>query len=233
MGSFSAFDGIARASSLAAAQFSSCLYISTSPSSTTSRGEIWKSAVRLRGKFKAYEYQSVILPIIVIRRLECVLIQWREEKAAEIRKERPKITDEELAKLVKNLELNPQQCPFSNMTDWTLHKVMEEDQTLLEDNYRAYINGFSENIQDVIEHFNYRATTLQPADNVAKVMTAALGAAEVISVEWTHRHYVKDDEYIPHGEDSPTSTTCNSAGTTSPCHRFPSSKPSSNILRLS
>lgn len=40
--------------------------------------EIWKSAERLRGKFKAYEYQSVILPIIVIRRLECVLIEWRK-----------------------------------------------------------------------------------------------------------------------------------------------------------
>jgi len=24
---------------------------------------------------------------------------------------------------------------------------------------------------------------------------------EIISVEWTHRHYVKDDEYIPYGED--------------------------------
>ena len=33
-------------------------------------GDIWKSAIRLRGKFKAYEYQGVILPIIVIRRLE-------------------------------------------------------------------------------------------------------------------------------------------------------------------
>ena len=47
-------------------------------------GDIWKSAERLRGKFKAYEYQSVILPIIVIRRLECVLIDWREKKAAEV-----------------------------------------------------------------------------------------------------------------------------------------------------
>ena len=44
--------------------------------------EIWKSAERLRGKFKAYEYQNVILPIIVIRRLECVLIKWREEQSA-------------------------------------------------------------------------------------------------------------------------------------------------------
>lgn len=47
--------------------------------------EIWKSAERLRGKFKAYEYQNVILPIIVIRRLECVLLAWRATKRAEYR----------------------------------------------------------------------------------------------------------------------------------------------------
>ncbi|MFZ0243308.1 MAG: type I restriction-modification system subunit M N-terminal domain-containing protein [Desulfobacterales bacterium] len=46
--------------------------------------ELWKPAERLRGKFKAYEYQNVVLPIIVIRRLECVLIKWREEKAGEV-----------------------------------------------------------------------------------------------------------------------------------------------------
>ena len=51
--------------------------------------EIWKSAERLRGKFKAYEYQSVVLPIIVIRRLECVLIEWRKTKAEEIRSSVP------------------------------------------------------------------------------------------------------------------------------------------------
>jgi type I restriction enzyme M protein len=120
--------------------------------------EVWKSAERLRGKFKAYEYQNVILPIIVIRRLECVLIQWREAKMAEIRAKRPTMPEKELTKLVKELELNPKQSPFSNKTDWTLRKVYEEDHTLLEDNFRAYINGFSENVQDIIEHFNYRAT---------------------------------------------------------------------------
>ncbi len=120
--------------------------------------DIWKSAQRLRGKFKSYEYQSVILPIIVIRRLECVLIAWREQKAAKVLSERPKLTEKELAKLVKELELNPKQCPFSNKTDWTLRKVYEEDHALLEENFRAYINGFSQNVDDIIEHFNYRAT---------------------------------------------------------------------------
>jgi type I restriction enzyme M protein len=128
-------------------------------------GDIWKSAERLRGKFKAYEYQSVILPIIVIRRLECVLIDWREKKAAEVLKNRPKLTEKELAKLVKELEMNPKQCPFSNKTNWTLRKVYEEDHALLEENFRAYINGFSDNVDDIIEHFNYRATIGQMVKN--------------------------------------------------------------------
>jgi type I restriction enzyme M protein len=120
--------------------------------------DIWKSAERLRGKFKSYEYQNVILPIIVIRRLECVLIDWREKKAVEVRKNRPKLKEKELAKLVKELELNPKQCPFSNKTGWTLRRVYEEDHALLEANFRAYINGFSKNVDDIVEHFNFRAT---------------------------------------------------------------------------
>jgi len=154
--------------------------------------DIWKSAERLRGKFKAYEYQSVILPIIVIRRLECVLLAWREAKRIEVLAKRPNITEKELAKLVKELELNPQQAPFSNKTDWTLRKVYEEDHMLLEDNFRAYINGFSKNIDDIIEHFNYRATialmvkynTLAPILNQYKEME--LGPNKLSGLEMSY-----------------------------------------------
>jgi hypothetical protein len=73
-------------------------------------------------------------------------------------KHRPQLTEKELARLVKDLELNPKQCPFSNKTGWTLRAVYEEDHALLEQNFRAYINGFSANVDDIIEHFNYRAT---------------------------------------------------------------------------
>jgi type I restriction enzyme M protein len=127
--------------------------------------EIWKSAERLRGKFKAYEYQNVVLPIIVIRRLECVLLKWRETMKAEIRSKQPKRSEQDLEKLVKKLEQNPQQAPFSNKTEWTLRKVFEEDPTLLEENFRAYLNGFSKNVDDIIEHFNYRATIGQMVKN--------------------------------------------------------------------
>lgn len=43
---------------------------------------------------------------------------------------------------------------------------------------------------------------LTPKDNVANTFKDTLGTRpEILSVEWTHRHYVQDDEYIPHGEN--------------------------------
>jgi type I restriction enzyme M protein len=122
--------------------------------------EIWKSAERLRGKFKAHEYQNVILPIITIRRLECVLLKWREDRAEEIRAKRPEISEEDLAKQIKGNELNPNYpgAPgFSNQTTLTLRKIYEGDHTLLEQDFRAYLNGFSQNVQDILESFDYSA----------------------------------------------------------------------------
>ena len=121
-------------------------------------GDIWKSAERLRGKFKAYEYQSVILPSSSSAAWSVYCSHGATAERAEVLAKRPKLTEKELTKLVKELELNPKQSPFSNKTDWTLRKVYEEDHTLLEENFRAYINGFSKNVDDIIEHFNYRAT---------------------------------------------------------------------------
>jgi len=67
------------------------------------------------------------------------------------------IKEETLTSLVKKLELNPRKSPFSNKTNWTLAAICKEDPTLMEKNFRDYINGFSENIQDIIDHFDYRA----------------------------------------------------------------------------
>ena len=44
--------------------------------------------------------------------------------------------------------------------------------------------------------------TLSPKDNAAGKFKALMAdKPEIVSVEWTHRDYVKDDEYIPHGEE--------------------------------
>jgi type I restriction enzyme M protein len=44
--------------------------------------------------------------------------------------------------------------------------------------------------------------TVKSEDNAARKFKEAMaGADETLAVEWTHRRYVQDDEYIPHGED--------------------------------
>jgi type I restriction enzyme M protein len=43
---------------------------------------------------------------------------------------------------------------------------------------------------------------LKAKDNATKKWKALMESKpEILSIEWTHRHYVQDDEYIPHGED--------------------------------
>ena len=91
--------------------------------------EIWKSAERLRGKFKPYEYQNVVLPIIVIRRLECVLIKWREEKSAEVLAKRPELTEKELAKLVKGIDEKGLRVRADDLRDF--HGVGDAKATLV------------------------------------------------------------------------------------------------------
>jgi type I restriction enzyme M protein len=48
---------------------------------------------------------------------------------------------------------------------------------------------------------NIRASSCPSSSSDAWNACSLTGADETLFVEWTHRHYVQDDEYIPHGED--------------------------------
>lgn len=119
-------------------------------------GELWKGAIKLRGKFKAYEYQAVILPMIMIRRIECMLIQKREEFEQEIRKSNPDISDTELNKKVKQWEIL--KVAYHNKSDWTLTKILKDDATQVETHFREYLKEFSPLVNEIIDEFNYRET---------------------------------------------------------------------------
>ncbi len=117
--------------------------------------EIWKSANSLRGKFKSYEYQNIVLPMITIRRIECVLQKWRDDERVKIERGLPDATAEKINEVLKNKEKN---FTFYNLTDSNLRHIHDEDSTQLDGNFRAYLNGFSPNIEIIINHFNFRDT---------------------------------------------------------------------------
>jgi len=121
--------------------------------------EIWKGAIKLRGKFKAKDYPTVILPMIMIRRIECVLESKRDEFKAELLQKTPDISDEDLKKRIKLLETT--KLAFHNKSDWTLAKILEDSASQVEAHFREYINSYSPNIDEIIEKFDYRNTVTQ------------------------------------------------------------------------
>ncbi len=84
--------------------------------------EIWKSAESLRGKFKAYEYQNIVLPMITIRRIECVLETWRIQEQETIEKKFPSETPAQIQERLKKREKND--FRFWNNSEWTLKKLL-------------------------------------------------------------------------------------------------------------
>ncbi|MGO9084256.1 MAG: type I restriction-modification system subunit M N-terminal domain-containing protein [Candidatus Sulfotelmatobacter sp.] len=112
---------------------------------------IWSVADLLRDSFKRAKYPDVILPLTVLRRLDCVL----EPTKAKVL--------ETHAKLKGKLEnLAPQLCKasgfaFYNTSQFTFERLLQ-DHAHLAANLRAYMNGFSENMREVLEKFDFGNT---------------------------------------------------------------------------
>src|SRR6266849_5896714 len=112
---------------------------------------IWSVADLVRDTFKRSKYQDVILPLTVLRRIDCVL-QPTKEQVLEVN-----------AKLKGKLEnLAPQLCKasgyaFYNTSLYDFERLLS-DAPHLAANLRAYINGFSDNMREVLEKFEFNNT---------------------------------------------------------------------------
>lgn len=109
---------------------------------------IWSVADLLRGDYKQSEYGKVILPLTVIRRLDCVLEPTKPQVLAVYQKydDRPDI-----------LQAAAGGLPFYNTSKLlTLERVLD-DATNIADQLRSYLAGFSEAARDVLDKFEFEA----------------------------------------------------------------------------
>ena len=109
---------------------------------------IWAIADKLTGVYKPHEYGEVILPLTVIRRFDCIL---SDTKNAVLKK-----YDE-----VKNLPMKDVLLrsatggkAFYNTSKYTFERLLDDPDNI-EENFRDYLNVFSENVQDIIEKFKF------------------------------------------------------------------------------
>jgi type I restriction enzyme M protein len=105
---------------------------------------IWQVADLLRGDYKQSEYGKVILPLTVIRRLDCVL----EPTKSKVLAVHGRFGDRE------PLLQDASGSQFYNTSPLTLTKVLEDSATIA-DQLAAYLAGFSPAARDVIEKFDF------------------------------------------------------------------------------
>ena len=109
---------------------------------------IWAIADKLTGVYKPHEYGEVILPLTVIRRFDCILSDTKDavlEKYESV-KSLP-VRDVLLRNATGGLA-------FYNTSKFTFERLLDDPDNI-EENFRDYLNGFSDNVQDIIEKFKF------------------------------------------------------------------------------
>ena len=103
----------------------------------------------LRGLFKPHEYGSVILPFVVLRRLDCVLEPYKDKVFNLYEEYKDKLDDP--SPIIKN-EVD---LPFYNTSQYDLSRLKSDPQNVMM-NFNNYLNGYSENVYDIIENFDLK-----------------------------------------------------------------------------
>ena len=110
---------------------------------------IWRVADLLRGDYKQSDYGKVILPMTVLRRLDCVL----EPTKYKVLDYLPKV--ESLKESAKDIALNKiAGFNFHNRSQFTFDKLIADADNVAI-NLRNYINGFSTSAREIVEYFNF------------------------------------------------------------------------------
>lgn len=119
---------------------------------------IWAIADKLTGVYKPHEYGEVILPLTVIRRFDCILLQTKDAVVSKF-EEIKDIEEEQKNIILKEIS----EFEFYNTSKYNFDTLLEEPENI-KNNFYDYLNGFSKNIQDIIDKFRFYGHISRMAD---------------------------------------------------------------------
>ena len=107
---------------------------------------VWSIANTLRGAYRADKYRDVIIPMFVLARLEAALLPTKDQVIAAYKKD--KKTPEQILEDISGYK-------YYNTSPFTLENL-QNDPDAIEENFLAYLDGYSKRVKDIIENLKFK-----------------------------------------------------------------------------
>ncbi len=142
------------------------------------KADIWEIANRLRGPYRPPQYRLVMLPIIVLRRLDCVL----EPTKAAVLKEYERLTaantpENAMDRLLGRAADPTRKHPLYNTSPFSFDRLLGDPENIAP-NLVAYINGFSPTARAIFERFKF-TDQIEKLDASNRLFTIVKAMADV------------------------------------------------------
>jgi type I restriction enzyme M protein len=112
---------------------------------------IWQIADLLRGPYRPPQYERVMLPLVVLRRFDCVLADTKQKVLAEFeRRKGGKLDDDALDRILNKAAGHR----FHNRSSMTFRTLIGDTPNLAQ-HLQTYIGGFSANVRRIFDYFEF------------------------------------------------------------------------------
>ncbi|MBK1699428.1 type I restriction-modification system subunit M [Thiococcus pfennigii] len=142
------------------------------------KGKIWEIANRLRGPYRPPQYRLVMLPMVVLRRLDCVLEPTKDAVLRQREKlEAQQMPEAAMDRLLGKAADPNRKHPLYNTSPYTFERLLGDAENIAP-NLVAYINGFSPTARSIFERFKF-ADQIEKLDASNRLFTLVKGLASV------------------------------------------------------
>ncbi len=132
---------------------------------TSQENFIWGIANRLRGPYRPPQYRRVMLPMTVLRRLDCVCAPIKEMIQTEYKTLISKgQTEETIYKILANKAKKSTKQPVYNTSGFDFKTLLGDPDSLAR-NLTTYIDGFAPKVREIFRHFNFEQEIERLDDN--------------------------------------------------------------------
>ncbi|MEY6433304.1 class I SAM-dependent DNA methyltransferase [Thioalkalicoccus limnaeus] len=142
------------------------------------KGKIWEIANRLRGPYRPPQYRLVMLPMVVLRRLDCVLEPTKDAVLEQREKlEAQQMPEAAMDRLLGKAADPSRKHPLYNVSPYTFARLLGDAENIAP-NLVSYINGFSPTARRIFERFKF-ADQIEKLDASNRLFTIVKAMAEI------------------------------------------------------